>query len=182
MNVTRGTNYDEVRLAYYKGNRARPVFPESWSRQAISGIAQFTEENVEGTRDTHIYFEQSFGEQKMFHYWGLHCLVALSDHAEFYDTLDFVNDEAYQDRELVRKDWFATIPRYMHLKSAVRKGIYNTPVVRRPELAYPQIDNRDGVRKLLGGDLPFTVKVDSDMGTRTFTVALPKLRRNGRWW
>lgn len=182
MYLNEVVNYDEVRRAFFKMGRYKPLPPQSAKRQAISKVARFTNESETGKgRCTEVFFQNTYGESRMMHYWVVHCLLTLNELPEFFDTLDYVNDDAYQYGNLIKQDWFATLPRFMYLKSAVRYGLYNTPVVHRPPLAFSRFEKESAVQKLLGGKFPFEVKASEDGLSRTYTVKLPKLRRDYRW-
>lgn len=171
-------NYDEVRRAFFKMGRYKPLPPQSAERKTISKVARFTNEPEDVAT---LYYIPHFLETRMMHYWGIHCLLTLNELPEFFDTLDYVNDGAYHHGNLIKQDWFATLPQFMHVKAAVRYGLYNTPVVRRPPLALSRFEKESNILKLLGGDFPFEVKSSDDGLNRSYTVKLPKVRRDHRW-
>lgn len=122
-------NYDEVRRAFFKMGRYKPLPPQSAKRQTISKVARFTNEPEDVAT---LYYIPHFLESRMMHYWAIHSLLTLNELPEFFDTLDYVNDDACHLDDLIKLDFFATLPQFMNVKAAVRFALYNTPVVHRP--------------------------------------------------
>lgn len=125
--------YDEIRRAFFKMGRYKPLPPQSAERQTISRVARFTQEDDEPRQ---LFYIPGFLEKRMFHYWGIHCALELPRQPEFFDTFDYVNDLAYQSKD-TPTDWFAVLPWYMHVRAAIRFALYNSPVVHKPQLAFP---------------------------------------------
>lgn len=166
-------NYDAIHRAYFKEDVKAPVFPEAWSRKTSAEL--MISPGVDGlTEDFPVPYFRPNGTEAMMHAWAVHCVYEVPKQSAFFITLDYVNDESVQCDGLKGKDFFSLSPRYMHLKSAIRYGLYSTPVIKRPPFAFSKFDSSDGVRRLLSPGGATIEKSGFDGDSVVYTVRIHK--------